>query len=164
MQSSLPLEVMTIAVNTLIVDDSVDTRAWLKRKLMGLGCTVIGEAENAADGLRKFEALHPQLVTLDLVMPDIEGTTAIDLLRHISSEDLEAAVLVVSARPKAESHELMKLGAIGYLEKPFVDFEQVADLLRSYFPELKNPPSELKITSASPVKKHGLSARLTQRS
>ena len=157
MRSSQLLEVTTIAVNTLIVDDSSDTRAWLKVKLNGLGCTVVGEADNAAEGLRNFEALRPQLVTLDLVMPDIEGVTAMDLCRRISREDPDVAILVISARPTVDSHEYLKLGAIGYLEKPFVDFAQAAKLLRSYFPELK-------ITGASPVKRHGLSARLTQRS
>jgi len=157
MRSALPLEVMTITVTTLIVDDSFDTRAWLKGKLKGLGCTVVGEAENAAEGLRMFEALRPQLVTLDLVMPDIEGMTAKDLFRRISREDPDVAVLVVSARPMEDSHEYLKLGAIGYLEKPFVDFAQVAKLLRSYFPELKN-------AGASTGKRHGLSSRLKQRS
>jgi two-component system chemotaxis response regulator CheY len=149
-----PLKIPTM-VTTLIVDDSADTRAWLRNKLSGLGCTVVGEAENAAQGVLQFEALRPRLVTLDLVMPDVDGITAIELFRRISREDAEVAVLVVSARPWSDSHEFLKLGAIGYLEKPFVDFARVAKLLRAYFPELAGMDGG---------KKRGLASRLTHRS
>jgi len=141
-------------VTTLIVDDSPDSRAWLRQKLEGLGCVVVGEAESAAGGMERFEALHPRLITLDIVMPDIEGMAAIDLLRHIVREDHEAAVLMVSVRPPVDSHDYLRLGAIGYLEKPFVDFAEAARLLRAYFPELRAAEAE---------KKRGLSARLAHR-
>lgn len=123
-------------VTTLIVDDSADERGWLRQKLEGLGCVVVGEAESAAGGLERFEALHPRLVTLDIVMPEIEGMTAMDLLRHIVRQDPEVAVLVVTVRPPADSHDYLRFGAIGYLEKPFVDFSEAAKLLQAYFPEL----------------------------
>jgi two-component system chemotaxis response regulator CheY len=127
---------MEQAVTTLIVDDSGDSRQWLRHKLEGIGCVIVGEAESAAEGLARFEALRPRLVTLDIMMPEIDGMTALELLRRIGREDHEAAVLVVSVRPLADSHDFMKLGAIGYLEKPFIDFAEAAKLLRAYFPEL----------------------------
>jgi two-component system, chemotaxis family, chemotaxis protein CheY len=112
------------AVTTLIVDDSADSRAWLRQRLEGLGCIVVGEAESAAEGLERFEALRPRLVTLDIVMPEIDGIAAIDLLQRITREDHEAGVLVVSVRPWTDAHDYLKLGAIGYLEKPFIDFAE----------------------------------------
>jgi two-component system, chemotaxis family, chemotaxis protein CheY len=139
-------------VTTLIVDDSADARRWLRQKLERLGCVVVGEAESAAGGLRRFDALHPRLITLDIVMPEIDGMAAIDLLRHIVRVDHEAAVLMVSVRPPADSHDYLKLGAIGYLEKPFVDFTEAARLLRACFPEL-----------AAVVRRRGLSARLAHK-
>ena len=84
---------MAEAVTTLIVDDSADSRDWLRHKLEGLGCLVVGEANSAAQGLERFAALHPRLVTLDLVMPEIDGVAALDLLRRITREDHEVAVL-----------------------------------------------------------------------
>jgi two-component system, chemotaxis family, chemotaxis protein CheY len=150
-------EIMGEAVTTLIVDDSADSRAWLRLRLEGLGCIVVGEAESAAEGLERFEALRPQLVTLDIVMSEIDGVAAIDLLRRITREDHEVAVLVVSVRPLAGSHDYLKLGAIGYLEKPFVDFAGAARLLRAYFPELGAKAADL-------GKKGGLSARLARKS
>jgi YesN/AraC family two-component response regulator len=50
-----------MALSTLIVDDSADARTWLKHHLEEFGCEVVGEAANAAEGLRLFEALHPRL-------------------------------------------------------------------------------------------------------
>ncbi|HVC43195.1 MAG TPA: response regulator [Candidatus Binataceae bacterium] len=146
-----------MAITTLIVDDSEETRAWLKLKLDTIGCEVVGEAENAAAGLRQFEALRPRLVILDIVMPDVEGVTAIDLFRHIIRLDSEVAVLVVSARPVADSHRFLKLGAIGYLEKPFIDFNKVAKLLTACFPEVD-------ASRRANGSKRGLSARLRRHS
>ncbi|MBF6559359.1 MAG: response regulator [Candidatus Binataceae bacterium] len=146
-----------MAVTTLIVDDSGETRAWLKVKLGTIGCEVVGEAEDAAAALPLFEALRPRLVILDIVMPDVDGLTAIDLFRHIIGLDPEVAVLVVSARPVADSHRFLKLGAIGYLEKPFIDFDKVAKLLTACFPELD-------ASRPAAGAKRGLSARLGRHS
>lgn len=145
-----------MAVTTLIVDDSAVARDWLWRKLADLGCQVVGAAESAAEGLRRFEALRPRLVTLDIMMPEIDGMTALELLGWIRQEDADAAVLVVSARPLADSHVFLRRGAIGYLEKPFVDFAQTARLLRTWFPELK-------AEHQARDKSGGLSARLKRR-
>lgn len=112
---------------------------------------MVGEAESAAEGLERFEALRPRLVTLDIVMPEIDGIAAIDLLQRITREDHEAGVLVVSVRPWTDAHDYLKLGAIGYLEKPFIDFAEAARLLRAYFPELGE--------TQRAAKKRGLSAR-----
>lgn len=148
---------MAVAVTTLIVDDSADSRNWLKSKILAIGCQVVGEAECAAQGWQRFEALHPRLVTLDIMMPETDGMTAMDLLSRISREDSDAAVLVVSSRPVRDSHAFLKLGAIGYLAKPFVRFDEVAELLRACFPELDDESAALR-------KKHGLSSRLGYRS
>jgi len=52
-----------------------------------VGCVVVGEAESPVGGLERFEALRPRLVTLDIVMPEIDGMTAIELLRRIKRRD-----------------------------------------------------------------------------
>jgi DNA-binding NarL/FixJ family response regulator len=121
-----------------------------------MGCVVVGEAESAAGGLQQFEILRPRLVTLDILMPEIDGMTAIDLLRRITREDKELAVLMVSVRPSADSHDFMKLGAIAYLEKPFINFAEAAKTLRAYFPELG-------VKHAVIGKRHGLSSRLASK-
>jgi len=144
-----------MAIPTLLVDDSKAARDWLRRRLVEMGYMVVGEAENASDGLKQFLAVRPLLVTLDIMMPEIDGMDSMALFRRIRQEDAETAVLIVSARPLADSHAFLKMGAVGYLEKPFVDFEKVAQLLRWYFPELnKNRYSE---------RSRGLTSRLKRR-
>ena len=127
---------MAKAITTLIVEDSADSRAWLRNRLESMGCEVVGEAESAAEGLKQFEALRPRLVTLDIVMPEVDGMTAMDLFQHISEKARDVGVLIISVRPLADSHPFLKLGAIGYLEKPFINFDETAKLLRAFFPEL----------------------------
>lgn len=145
-----------MVVTTLIVDDSAVARDWLRRNLGNLGCLVVGEADSASEGLRQFRALRPRLVTLDIMMPEIDSMDSMALFRQIRQKDADAAVLVVSARPLADSHAFLKMGAVGYLEKPFVDFDKVAQLLRGYFPELE-------VEGQEAGKRPGLSARLKRR-
>jgi two-component system, chemotaxis family, chemotaxis protein CheY len=148
---------MENTVATLIVDDSAESRAWLKNRLETLGCTVVGEAASAAEGQEQFEALRPRLVTLDIMMPEVDGMSAMDLFLHISQKASEVGVLVISVRPLADSHEFLRLGAIGYLEKPFINFDEAAKLLRAFFPELE-------VKSVANGKRGGLSERLARRS
>jgi CheY-like chemotaxis protein len=143
-------------VRTLIVDDSADSREWLGNRLESIGCEVVGEAASAAEGLKQFDALRPRLVTLDIVMPEVDGRTAMDLFQHISQKARDVGVLIVSVRPLADSHQFLKLGAIGYLEKPFIDFDEAAKLLRAYFPELG-------VEKEAVGKRGGLSKRLAHR-
>lgn len=144
----------TDIVTTLIVDDSPDARAWLKIHLERIGCGVIGEAANAAEGLERFESLNPRLITLDILMPDVEGMTAMDLFKKVRDADTRTAVLVVSVRPMSTSKEFLSRGAIGYLEKPFVDFDEAEILLKAHFPELSAQRTRAK---------RPLSSRLGQR-
>ena len=125
-----------MSITALIVDDSVDARNWLRRKLEGMGIVIAAEVENATDGLKRFQTMSPQLVTLDIMMPEIDGMDAMALFQQIRQDAPDTAILVVSARPQSERRDFLKGGAIGYLEKPFVDFEAVARILRAYFPEL----------------------------
>ena len=134
------------------VSRALSERRWTRDRTL---LKAVGEATNAAEGLRLFEALRPQLVTLDLVMPDIDGMTAMDLFRRISQEDADTSVLIISVRPLGDSHDFLKMGAIGYLEKPFIDFEQAGKLLRDCFPELE-PKVPLR-------KRRGLSKRLAHK-
>jgi two-component system, chemotaxis family, chemotaxis protein CheY len=127
-----------MAVDTLIVDDSEATRELLKRRLGGIGCNIVGEAANAAEALRLFKEKRPRLVTLDLMMPVVEGIDAKELLRRIRDESPDVAIFVVSSVPKeTERAELMKAGASDYIQKPFINFNIFFNRLKYFFPELK---------------------------
>ena len=67
-----------MAVTALIVDDSDSFRILLRTRLERIACKVVGEAADSKTGLRLFRQLKPQVVTLDLIMPDAPDFGATD--------------------------------------------------------------------------------------
>jgi two-component system chemotaxis response regulator CheY len=122
----------------LIVDDSESFRALLRKRLMGLGCWVVGEAGTAREGLQKFRELHPRLVTLDVMMPDSPDFTAKELFAAIRKERPETAIIVISTLPKVpNAAAFVAQGAIAYMQKAFMDFGELKSKLAAVFPDLK---------------------------
>jgi two-component system chemotaxis response regulator CheY len=81
------------------------------------GYEVIGEAESGAQAVEKYRALKPDLVTMDIVMPDMSG---IDAVREICREDPGARVLMCSAMgQQALVVEAIQAGAKDFVVKPF---------------------------------------------
>jgi two-component system, chemotaxis family, chemotaxis protein CheY len=106
-----------MAHRILIVDDSRLTRAIIKNTLTGAGFNVVGEAENGRDAINKFHELKPDMVTMDLIMPDVDGMQA---TKEILSKDARARILVVtSLGQKLLEEDAMKTGAKGMIAKPF---------------------------------------------
>jgi CheY-like chemotaxis protein len=126
-----------VGVKVLIVEDSPTGRSVLRRRLEETGCEVVGEAGNASEALESFRTHHPQLVTLDLLMPQSAGgMDAKTLFRSIRKEAPEAAVVVISAQPRArEQAEYMGNGALAYFQKP-VDFASLVSKLKQIFPQV----------------------------
>jgi two-component system, chemotaxis family, chemotaxis protein CheY len=127
-----------VAVRALLVEDSVAIRALLRRRLERLGCHVVGEAGTAEEGLELFRNLCPDLITLDLIMPDTNRLDAKQLFRVIRTESPQAVVIVISVRPKSvEAEAFLREGALAYLEKPFISLSSLIKPLAQVFPELK---------------------------
>jgi CheY-like chemotaxis protein len=117
-----------VPVRTLVVDDQAVIRAHLRLRFVRMGCEV-AEAENALQALEVFHQFHPHLVTLDIVMPEIGGFTALDLLRRIRETTDETDVIVISSG--VEKREIfLKAGAIAFIAKPFEKFEGLITKLR----------------------------------
>jgi sigma-B regulation protein RsbU (phosphoserine phosphatase) len=118
----------------LIVEDSSIVRSILRARLERAGWQVI-EAYNASEGWELFQGLQPQLVTLDIVMPSVEGLDALSLLRRIRQKAPNTAVLVVSGSNSIDDRDkFMEAGAMAFVSKPFVDFEKILDRLGKLFP------------------------------
>jgi two-component system chemotaxis response regulator CheY len=101
----------------LVVDDAKFIRHMLIRVLRELGHDVVGEAENGRDALVKYKALKPDLVTMDITMPEMDGLSA---LTAILTEDPDARVIMCSAlNDKPHVFKALKLGAKDFLLKPF---------------------------------------------
>ncbi|MCW3135662.1 MAG: response regulator [Canidatus Methanoxibalbensis ujae] len=101
----------------LVVDDAAFMRVLLKNILKSGGHEVVGEAENGIEALEKYEELKPDLVTMDIVMPHLDG---IETTRSIIKIDPKARIVMCTAvGQQAKVLEAIKAGARGYIVKPF---------------------------------------------
>lgn len=105
----------------LIVDDSNIVRSKIARALGEHGLQVAGLASNGRDAIAQFQAVRPDVVTMDLTMPEMDG---IECIRQIRAIDPKAKILVVSAlADKATAIQALMEGAQGFLDKPFTEIE-----------------------------------------
>ena len=101
----------------LIVDDSRTSRKIPRNILEAAGHTIAGEAMDGQDGLNKYKALSPDIVTLDITMPIMDGLEA---LKRIRTEDPEARIIMVTAAGQQNKMiDAIKLGASEFVTKPF---------------------------------------------
>jgi two-component system chemotaxis response regulator CheY len=101
----------------LITDDSMIIREMIKEIALENGWQVVGEATDGQQAIDAFAKLRPDVVTMDLVMPDFDGLHG---LRGIRVIDPSARVLIVSAIDQKEIvDELLRLGAAEIIVKPF---------------------------------------------
>ena len=103
----------------LIIDDAMFMRQMLKNALEQVGFEVVGEAKNGIEGLDLFNKLKPDLTTLDIVMPEMDG---IEVLTKIRETNTEAKIVMVTAVDQREPMlTAMKLGVTDFIVKPFND-------------------------------------------
>ncbi len=115
------------------------TRRMLRARMETLGCIIVGEAENPSQALKLFRALDPQIITLDLVMPQFDDLDTAGLFKIIREEKPSASVIVISSSSKAlTAVSYLTNGAIAYLEKPFVNFDQLREKLDSLYPHMSS--------------------------
>ncbi|MGI9953530.1 chemotaxis response regulator protein-glutamate methylesterase [Moorellaceae bacterium AZ2] len=118
-------------IRVLIVDDSSFMRMLLKQILESAGdIEVVGVARDGEDGLAKAASLHPDVITLDVNMPRMDGLTA---LRHLISSNIKARVIMLSSwtREGAEiTLKALELGAIDFIAKPAAPSETRMEDLR----------------------------------
>jgi two-component system chemotaxis response regulator CheY len=111
----------------LIVDDAAFSRGMLKRMVESAGYEVI-EAGSGEEALEKFKTEKPDLVTMDLLMPDMDG---IDVVRKIMETDPGAKAIVCSTdKQKFRQDEARDAGAAAFLPKP-VDPEKLLETLKN---------------------------------
>ncbi|MBP3274675.1 MAG: response regulator [Butyrivibrio sp.] len=113
--------------SVLVVDDSRTSRRILKDILDRAGYKVVGEAINGKEGVAYYVKFQPDIVTMDITMPEMDG---IEALRQIKRENPEAKVIMITAAgQKDKMMEAVKLGAAEFISKPFVE-ETVLEALR----------------------------------
>jgi two-component system chemotaxis response regulator CheY len=101
----------------LVADDAMIIRQIIKDMAVAAGWEVVGEASNGQEAIERYRELHPDAVTLDLVMPEHDGLHA---LHGIMEFDSDAKVLVVSAlEQRGVLKDAIKAGASDFVAKPF---------------------------------------------
>ncbi|MDH5397679.1 MAG: response regulator [Cyclobacteriaceae bacterium] len=115
-----------MAKTVLVVDDSLFMRELIRETLEDAGYVVVGEAENGEDAIEMTLELNPDIVTLDNVLPDINGT---EVLKVYKEEGINPDVIMISGVGQdAVINEGLSLGAKDYLVKPFTP-DQLLDAL-----------------------------------
>jgi len=106
-----------VAHTVLVCDDAIFMRTMIADILTQAGYRVIGEAESGVEAVRRFRELKPDLVTMDIVMPEMGG---IDAVREIIKETPDARILMCSAMgQQALVVEAIQAGAKDFVVKPF---------------------------------------------
>jgi two-component system chemotaxis response regulator CheY len=128
----------------LITDDAIIVREIVKDMVSQAGWTVVGEAGNGEEAIERYAELRPDVVTLDLVMPEYNGLHA---LRGIMQLDPKAKVVVVSAlEQKSIVKEAFKAGATDFLAKPF-NRQTLLSTLEQLVPAQEQPRNNIGVVA-----------------
>jgi len=111
----------------MIVDDSSFMRQLLKNLLTKLGYKQIKEASGGKQALDEFKLFKPDLVLLDIILPDIGGEQVLSEIRALNKDCKIIMVTAVGQQPMVERCE--KLGINGYIVKPF-DNMKITELIK----------------------------------
>ena len=103
--------------SVLVCDDAIFMRTMISDILTQAGFEIVGEAESGSQAVEKYRQLKPDLVTMDIVMPDMVG---IDAVREICRDNPDAKILMCSAMgQQALVVEAIQAGAKDFVVKPF---------------------------------------------
>ncbi len=106
-----------MGTRVLIVDDAAFMRMMLKDILTKNGFEVVGEAENGKMAVQMYSELKPDVVTMDITMPEMDGLAAV---KEIKQQDPNAKVVMVSAMGQQTMViEAIRAGAADFIVKPF---------------------------------------------
>jgi len=106
-----------VSHTVLICDDAVFMRTMISDILEESGYEIVGQAESGVQAIERYKSLRPDLVTMDIVMPDMGG---IDAVLEITSFDANAKILMCSAMgQQALVVEAIQAGAKDFVVKPF---------------------------------------------
>jgi len=100
----------------LIVDDSLIMRQSIKNKLEELGHTVIGEASTGAEAIKLYDEVEPDIVTMDITMPHIDGIQATQILKNNFPN--AKIIMITSHGQENLVRQAIKAGAKSYILKP----------------------------------------------
>lgn len=115
-------------IKIMVADDALSQRMVLKNKLSAYeDFEVVGDAVDGADAIDKYQQLNPDVLLLDLVMPNVDGKQA---LKQIMASDNNAKVIIASSLGgEKDIEECMRMGATSFVQKPY-DEEDLVRLIK----------------------------------
>ncbi|MDX9703017.1 MAG: response regulator [Candidatus Auribacterota bacterium] len=118
-------------IRVLIVDDSEFVTRKLQDILEKANMDVVAVGRNGIDALRFFKEYNPDIITMDINMPDMDGLSALKLIHQINPE---AKVIILSSMSSREKViDAMREGAKGFITKPFVSEKVVAIITKTHY-------------------------------
>ncbi|MBF9014677.1 MULTISPECIES: response regulator [unclassified Oceanispirochaeta] len=110
------LDLRGMPVRVLIVDDEELTRKLVSQVLRSVGYDVVGEATNGVEALEMFKMYKPEMVTMDVRMPQMDGISALKQLKIIDPG--ASVVMLTNENDKETVTQIIKAGALNYIVKP----------------------------------------------
>lgn len=124
--------------NILVIDDSPGIRTFLNVSFGGDGARIY-EAKTAMVGLQMYKKLKPDVVILDLGLPDKDGMEILPQLRKSSNRKSHPAIIILTVRNDTQTRAAaMENGADGYITKPFM-MEELYDCINDVLKEQAQP-------------------------
>ncbi len=111
----------------MIVDDSSIVRRAIEKYVSELDVTVVASAGDGRDAIEKFSEFLPDIVTLDMTMPEMEGTEVLTRIRAVRPD--VAVIVITAVQNESLTMELMTQGAQDIIKKPFTP-DQIKDAVR----------------------------------
>jgi two-component system chemotaxis response regulator CheY len=106
---------MSKATSVLVVEDSAVWRKIIKKELESMGFKIVGEASNGQDGVKKYFSVKPDLVTMDIEMPVMDGLLA---AQKILESDASAKIIMVSSKGDENTvRKALLIGALDFISK-----------------------------------------------
>jgi two-component system chemotaxis response regulator CheY len=116
-----------MAARVLVVDDAAFMRMMIRDILVKNGYEVAGEAANGSEAVSKYQELRPDVTTMDITMPEMDGITAV---REIRKVDPNARIIMCSAMgQQAMVLDAIQAGARDFIVKPFQE-DRVIDAIK----------------------------------
>lgn len=112
--------------NILIVDDSRTSRKILREILENAGYTIMAECVDGEEGYLKYKELKPDLVTMDITMPKLDGLEALQLIKK--TDENAKVIMITAAGQKEKMVRAIKCGAAEFISKPY-EAEEVKNIV-----------------------------------